>query len=202
MPWVVPAIVTAFAMFAATNIDDAVVLVVLNVASQAGGVPKRWEIWAGQYLGFSVLVLVSFTAALGLRVVPVEWVGLLGLIPLLLGVRGLLKLIRARRDRDPDPPVMATGLLSVVAVTVANGGDNIALYTPVFRIIGVADAAVTLAVFAVCTALWCLAGQLAVSHQRVVEVLQRASRWLVPVVFVVLGSYIVGRSGLMGSVFR
>ena len=202
MPWVVPAIVTAFAMFAATNIDDAVVLVVLNVASQAGGVPKRWEIWAGQYLGFSAILLVSFTAALGLRVVPVEWVGLLGLIPLLLGVRGLLNLIRARRDRDPDPPVMATGLLSVVAVTVANGGDNIALYTPVFRIIGVADAALTLAVFAVCTALWCLAGQLAVSHQRVVEVLQRSSRWLVPVVFVVLGSYIVGRSGLMGSVFR
>jgi cadmium resistance protein CadD (predicted permease) len=202
VPWVVPTIVTAFAMFAATNIDDAVVLVVLNVASQAGGVPKRWEIWAGQYLGFSVILLVSFTAALGLKVVPVEWVGLLGLIPLLLGIRGLLKLIRARRDRDPDPPVMATGLLSVVAVTVANGGDNIALYTPVFRIIGVADAALTLAVFAVCTALWCLAGQLAVSHQRVVEILQRSSRWLVPVVFVVLGSYIVGRSGLMGSVFR
>jgi cadmium resistance protein CadD (predicted permease) len=200
--WVVPVIVTAFAMFAATNIDDAVVLVVLNVASRAGGVPKRWEIWAGQYLGFSVILLVSFTAALGLRVVPVEWVGLLGLIPLLLGIRGLLKLIRTRRDRDPDPPVMATGLLSVVAVTVANGGDNIALYTPVFRIIGVADAALTLAVFAVCTALWCLAGQLAVSHQRVVEILQRSSRWLVPVVFVVLGSYIVARSGLMGSVFR
>jgi cadmium resistance protein CadD (predicted permease) len=200
--WVVPAIVTAFAMFAATNIDDAVVLVVLNVASQAGGVPKRWQIWAGQYLGFSVILLVAFTAALGLRVVPVEWVGLMGLIPLLLGIRGLLKLIRTRRDRDPDPPVMPTGLLSVVAVTVANGGDNIALYTPVFRIIGVADAAVTLAVFAVCTALWCLAGQLAVSHQRVVEVLQRSSRWLVPVVFVVLGSYIVGRSGLMGGVFR
>ncbi len=47
-------------MFAATNIDDAVVLVVLNVASQAGGVPKRWQIWAGQYLGFSVILLVAF----------------------------------------------------------------------------------------------------------------------------------------------
>ena len=135
-----------------------------------------------------MILLVSFTAALGLRAVPVEWVGLLGLIPLLLGIRGLLKFIRTRRDRDPDPPVLATGLLSVVAVTVANGGDNIALYTPVFRIIGVADAALTLAVFAVCIALWCLAGQLAVSHQRVVEILQRSGRWLVPVVFVVLGS--------------
>ena len=200
MPGVVPTIVTAFAMFAATNIDDAVVLVVLNMASRGGGIPKRWEIWAGQYLGFSVILLVSFLAALGLRVVPVEWVGLLGLIPLLLGIRGLVTLIRARRDGDPAPPVMATGLLSVVAVTVANGGDNIALYTPVFRIIGVADATLTLAVFAVCTALWCLAGQLAVSHQRIVEILQRWGRWLVPVVFLVLGVYIFGRSGLIGGV--
>src|SRR6516225_7415047 len=87
-------IVTAIAMFAATNIDDAVVLVVLNVASRAGGLPKRWEIWAGQYLGFSVLLLVSFLAALGLRVVRVEWVGLLGLIPVLLGIRGLVTFIR------------------------------------------------------------------------------------------------------------
>jgi cadmium resistance protein CadD (predicted permease) len=198
----IPTIVTAVAMFAATNIDDAVVLVVLNMASRGGGTPKRWEIWAGQYLGFAVILLVSSTAALGLRAVPVEWVGLLGLIPLLLGIRGLITLVRTRRDADPDPPVMATGLISVVAVTVANGGDNLALYTPMFRIMGVAEGAVTLAVFAVCTALWCLAGQLAVSHQRVVETLQRSSRWLVPVVFVLLGSYIIGRSGLMGGVFR
>jgi cadmium resistance protein CadD (predicted permease) len=197
VPGALATIVTAIAMFAATNIDDAVVLVVLNVASRAGGLPKRWEIWAGQYLGISVLVLVSFLAALGLRVVRVQWVGLLGLIPLLLGIRGLVTLIRTRRDGDSDPPVVATGLLSVVAVTVANGGDNIALYTPVFRIIGVADAALTLAVFAVCTALWCLAGQLAVSHRRVVEILERSSLWLVPVVLIVLGLYIIGRSGLL-----
>ena len=93
-------------------------------------------------------------------------------------------------------------LLSVVAVTVGNGGDNLALYTPVFRIMGVADAGLIVAVFAVCTALWCLSGQLAVSHQRVVEMLHRSGRWLVPVVFVVLGVYLVGRSGLMGGVFR
>jgi cadmium resistance protein CadD (predicted permease) len=197
----IPTIVTAVAMFAATNIDDAVILVVLNMASRGGGTPKRWEIWAGQYLGFAVILVVSSTAALGLRVVPVEWVGLLGLIPLLLGIRGLITLVRTRRDRDPDPPVMATGLISVVAVTVANGGDNLALYTPMFRIMGVPEGAVTLAVFAVCTALWCLSGQLAVTHQRVVEILQRWGRWLVPVVFLVLGVYIFGRSGLMGGVF-
>ena len=64
---VVAAIVTATAMFAATNVDDAVVLVVHNVASRAGGAPKRWENSAGQYLGFGLILLVSLLAALGLR---------------------------------------------------------------------------------------------------------------------------------------
>src|ERR1700751_4519464 len=82
VPGMIPTIVTAVAMFAATNIDDAVILVVLTIASRGGGTPKRWEIWAGQSLGFAVILVVSSTAALGLRVVPVEWVGLLGLIPL------------------------------------------------------------------------------------------------------------------------
>jgi monoamine oxidase len=41
-------------------------------------------------------------------------------------------------------------------------------------------------------------GQLAISHHRTIEMLQRSSRWLVPVVLIVLGLYIIGRSGLLG----
>jgi cadmium resistance protein CadD (predicted permease) len=188
-------------MFAATNIDDAVVLVVLNVASRASGAPHRWEIWAGQFVGIGLLVLVSFLAALGLSTVPVKWVGVLGLIPLLRGIHGLARLIRDRRVDGPDPPALARGLVSVVVITVANGGDNIALYTPAFRIMGAANATVTVVVFAICTAVWCLLGQLAISHQRLVEALQRSSRWLVPVVMTVLGGYILGRSGLLAAVW-
>jgi cadmium resistance protein CadD (predicted permease) len=192
---------TAVAMFAATDIDDAVVLVVLNIASRAAGAPKRWEIWTGQFVGIGLLVLVSFLAALGLGTVPVKWVGLLGLIPLLRGIQGLAKLIRDRRVVDPDPPPLARGLGSVVLITVANGGDNIALWTAAFRIIGTADAAVTVVVFAICIAVWCLLAQVAISHQGLVEALRRSSRWLVPVVMTVLGTYIIGRSGLLAAVW-
>jgi cadmium resistance protein CadD (predicted permease) len=194
---IVATIVTAVAMFAATNIDDAVVLVVLNIASRAAGAPKRGEIWAGQFVGIGLLVLVSFLAALGLGAVPVKWVGVLGLIPLVRGIQGLAKLIRDRRAEDPDPPPLARGLGSVVAITVANGGDNIALWTAAFRIMGAADAVVTVAVFAICIAVWCLVGQMAIAHQGLVEALERSSRWLVPVVLTVLGVYIIGRSGLL-----
>lgn len=193
-------IATAAGMFAGTNIDDAVVLTVLNISARSTGAPKRWEIWAGQYIGIGLMVVVSGIAALGLSFVPLEWVGLLGLVPIALGVRMLIKAIRAHRDGDPSPPAVATGLMSVIGVTFANGGDNISIYTPAFRIMGPRDATLTVAVFAVGTAVWCLAGFLLISHKRLVQVLVRFGQWIVPAVFLGLGLYILHRSGLLDKV--
>ena len=55
--------------------------------------------------------------------------GLLGLIPIALGIRGLLS------TQDGQPKV-ATNTVAVAAVTIANGADNISVYTPLFRTIG------------------------------------------------------------------
>ena len=116
MNGIVGTIAAAAAMFAATNIDGAVVLTVLNAASRATGTPQRWHIWAGAYTGIGLMVVVSLLAALGLRVVPLYWVGLLGLIPFTQGIIVLTASIRAVRSHDPDPPAVATGLFSVTAV--------------------------------------------------------------------------------------
>jgi cadmium resistance protein CadD (predicted permease) len=183
---------TAVTLFAGTNVDDLLVLTVLFLSSRATGRPRRWQIWAGQSLGIATLVAVSVVAALGLTIVPDQWVGLLGLVPFALGVRGLL------RAQDPDPPVVATGVLSVAGVTIANGADNISVYTPVFRTIDVAASAVTIAVFAVLVVVWCLAGSWLGSHRRVVAVIERWGHWIVPVVFMLIGAVIVVESGVIG----
>jgi len=164
------------------------------------GAPKRWEIWAGQFIGIGLMVVLSVIAALGLSFVPLEWVGLLGLVPLALGVWMLVKTVRARRVGDITPPAVATGLWSVVGVTFANGGDNISVYTPAFRIMGVGDTALTIAVFAVGTAVWCLAGFLLISHKQLVQALERFGRWIVPAVFIGLGLYILHGSGLLDKI--
>ncbi|MGW5108516.1 cadmium resistance transporter [Nocardia sp. NPDC004123] len=187
-------VVTAAAMFVGTNIDNAVVLTVLNVTSRSTGIPRRWQIWAGQFLGVGLIVAVSGLAALGLCAVPVEWIGLLGVVPLSLGI-GML--VRARRRCDRTPPAAGTGLWSVVGLTVANGGDNISVYTPAFRIMGTADALLTVMVFAILTAAWCSAGMVLIAHRRPAEILRRYSRWMMPVVLIVLGLYIIDRSGLV-----
>ncbi|REE96688.1 cadmium resistance transporter [Thermomonospora umbrina] len=185
---------TAVGMFAGTNVDDLIVLTVLFLASRAGGRPRVWQIWAGQYAGIAVLVLVSLVAALGLTIVPDDRVGLLGLVPFALGVRGLL---RARGTDSDDSPAVATGLLSVAGVTIANGADNISVYTPVFRTIGAGPVGATVVVFAAGVAVWCLAASWLGSHRRVIAVIERHGRWIVPAVFIAIGTVIVLESGVL-----
>lgn len=198
----------AVGVFAGTNIDDIVVLTVLFLASRTGGRPRAWQIVTGQYAGITALVAASALAALGLTVIPDRWVGLLGLLPLGLGAYGLARsagLTRALRagHRDARPePVVASGAASVAAVTVANGADNISVYTPMFRNLGVAESLVTVAVFAVLVALWCLAGSRLGGHRRLIEPVKRYGRWLVPGVFVLIGTTIVLESGVVVTVWR
>lgn len=189
---------TAAGLFGGTNIDDMVVLAVLNVSSRADGRPKVWQIWVGQYAGIAALVVISLLAALGLTLVPEGWIWLLGLVPLVLGVRKLVMAIRAHRCGDQISPAVATGLPGVIGLTLANGGDNIAAYTPLFSTIGVGDTAVTLVVFAAGVALWCLIGSWLVSHRKITQAIQRWGHWIVPAVYIVIGLYVIHRAGVLG----
>jgi cadmium resistance protein CadD (predicted permease) len=190
--------VAAAGLFAATNVDDLVVLAVLNASSRAAGRPKEWEIWAGQYAGVAALTTISLLGALGLAFVPEYWAGVLGLIPLTLGVRKLVHVIRARNSAQRDSPVLVSGLIGVVGLTIANGGDNIAAYTPVFRTLGAGRTAVTIAVFAAGVGVWCLAGYLLVAHPKATQVIRRYGRWVIPAIYILIGCYIISKTGLLG----
>ena len=199
---------TAVALFAATNVDDLVVLTLLSASSRASGRPRRWEIWAGQYLGFAVLVGLSLAAGRGLSLVPTRWLWLLALIPLTVGVVTLAAAVRAarrasnqrpRRPVAPGPERRAcsnvrwlswmAGVAGVGTLTVVDGADNLAAYTPVFATANDGRIAVTLAVFAVGVAVWCAAGALLTHHRRITDTLARYGRWILPAAFILIALY-------------
>ncbi|RZU77040.1 cadmium resistance protein CadD (predicted permease) [Micromonospora kangleipakensis] len=182
----------AAAVFAATNIDDIVVLTVFFVAARHAGRPRPWHIVAGQYLGIGALVAVAVVVAAGLLVVPDPWTGLLGLLPIGLGIRAVLS-----RSADDGPPAVVGSLLGVAGVTIANGADNVAVYVPVFRSLDPATGLVWLLVFAALVAVWCAVAALLGGHPRVVRLVGRAGRWLVPAVFVAIGATILVTSGVL-----
>ncbi|WP_260849468.1 MULTISPECIES: cadmium resistance transporter [Micrococcales] len=177
--------------------DDIVVLVVLFLASRRGK-PRPWQIVAGQYLGFITLVVVSVVAALGLTIIPDSWVGLLGLIPLTIGIWTLARgLRRNQADDDGEAKITAVGLWGVAGITIANGADNISLYTPIFRTSAPADVVVMIGVFLLLVAVWCGAGRLIGTHEAVTDALERVEHWLVPAVFIGLGLFILIESGVV-----
>lgn len=188
----------AVAMFAATNIDDFVLLTLFFML--AGRDRRRvGQIVAGQFLGIGVLVAISLLAAWGLRLVAPQWAGLLGLVPLTLGIVGLVR--QARRPGAPTPgdrPQSIGGVLGVTAATIASGGDNVATYTPAFRSMSPGAIAATIAVFAVLTASWLAVAAQVTRSATLMRRIARIRGWLVPAVLCLIGVTVIMRSGLLG----
>lgn len=187
------------AVYASTNIDDLLILGVFfaNPRVHVGSVV------AGRFIGLAALVLVSGTAALLALAIPGEWIALLGLVPLALGLRLLPALFRPGNDQGSDEGSCATGgdtgvpgygfaaqALSVAGVTLANGGDNLGVYIPLFAA-SPSAIATYVAVFAVMTLIWCLLGYLVVNNPLIGLRIRRYGHILLPVVLITLGLYIL-----------
>ncbi len=181
MNWLTSALITGAVAFSATNIDDIVFLTIFF--SQAS---RRWHVVVGQYLGFTALVLVSLIGFFGGQVLPHEWLRLFGVAPIVVGIKKLF----ANKRNDQVKPTN-TGTLDVATVTFVNGADNIGIYTPLFAVSAAPRVAVLIAVLYVLLAAWCVAGYLIHRQKAVAYTLQRWGHWIVPIVLVALGIYIL-----------
>ena len=187
-----PTPLLAAALFAATNVDDLFLL----IAFFADARMRPGAVVAGQFAGIAALVAASLVLALVAVVIPPAYVGLLGLVPIGLGLRALLALRSGEADGDVATPPSG-GALAVAAVTVANGGDNLGVYTPVFAVRDRGEVVVIVAVFALMTALWCAASWRLVAHPGWGKPIRRHARWLTPLVLVAVGVLVMHDAGTL-----
>ena len=184
-------------LFATTNVDD--ILVLLSFFSDRAF--RTRHIVAGQYAGTIAVVAVSIFLA---NLIPAAYVGVLGLAPLAMGVRKLIALRKSQAETD-DPRAAGSGVqnvLTVAAVTIANGGDNIGVYAPLFARTTRFEALELCAVFLVMTAVWCVLTQRFVNHPAVGRILQKHGDLLLPFVYIGLGAYILIQSGTVAMMLR
>ncbi|TCO44179.1 cadmium resistance transporter [Actinocrispum wychmicini] len=172
----------AVGVFAVTNIDDIVLLAVFF--GQAAG--RYGRVVVGQYLGFVGILAVSVAGVLGARLLPDSALPYLGLLPLLLG---LYTAWQAWRGGDGEMSAVgkAPTVVTVAAVTLANGGDNVGVYVPVFANGGTGQTVVYLVVFLVLVAVWCVAGRYLATRPAVTRAMTRWGHIVVPVVLIALG---------------
>lgn len=180
MNWFVSALITGAVAFSATNIDDIVFLTVFFSQSR-----HKRDVVFGQYLGFTALVLVSLIGFFGGQVLPHEWLRLFGIAPIAIGIK---KLFAKRADQLERA---STTMLDVAMVTFVNGADNIGIYAPLFAVSNVPRLIVLVAVLYVLLAAWCIVGYAIHRHKAVAYTLERWGHWIVPVVLIALGTYIL-----------
>jgi cadmium resistance transport/sequestration family protein len=205
------AILGGMTSFIATNLDD--VLILIMFFSQVSPSFRRRHIVLGQYLGFTALLLISLPGYFGGLVLPKAWVGLLGFLPVWIGMSQLLK----RESDKPEVKTVSneltfepkTSMMSVLksllrpqvyqvaAVTVANGGDNVGIYIPLFASSSLPRLAVIIGIFLILVGVWCWVAERLTRQRAIATLLTRYGHRAMPFVLIGLGLYILADSGTL-----
>ena len=207
------AIVEGVTAFAATNVDDLIIL--LLFFAQTNATFRAHHIVSGSYWGFAAIVAFSLVGFFGGLVVPSAWIGLLGFLPIILGIKQLMQ--REQEDAQvqavtndvfskPNYPPFIAGVLKllhpqaykVAAVTLANGGDNVGIYVPLFAASNAITLGVILIVFFLMLGVWCYIAYRLAQNPSIARVLTQYGDSVVPFVLIGLGLFILWKSGTFG----
>lgn len=186
-------IVTSIILYSGTAVDLLIILMLFFAKRKSR--KDIINIYLGQFLGSVSLIFLSLLFAFVLNYIPSkEILGLLGLIPIFLGLKVLLL-------GDSDGEAIAKeglrkdnkNLIFLVAmITFAScGADNIGIFVPYFTTLNLADLIVALLTFLVMIYLLVFSAQKLAQVPSVGETLEKYSRWFIAVVYLGLGIYIL-----------
>ena len=186
-------VVTSIILYSGTAVDLLIILMLFFAKRKSR--KDIINIYLGQFLGSVSLILLSLLFAFVLNYIPSkEILGLLGLIPIFLGLKVLLL-------GDSDGEAIAKdglrkdnkNLIFLVAmITFAScGADNIGVFVPYFTTLNLANLIVALLTFLVMIYLLVFSAQKLAQVPSVGETLEKYSRWFVAVVYLGLGIYIL-----------
>jgi len=196
------AILTGITAYISTSIDYLIILMV--IFGSVNRKERRLVYW-GDLLGTSVLVAASLVMAFILGFVPQEWVlGLLGIIPVLMGLRLLIS-----GESDDDEVVESQMkkrrniIMNVAIITIATcGADNIGIYVPIFAQSTAQTLTVILITFFFMLSLFCYVGYLLIKIPKVAEILERYGMYITAIVYIGLGLYIMFESGTIQHIVK
>lgn len=186
-------VVTSIILYSGTAVDLLIILMLFFAKRKSR--KDIINIYLGQFLGSVSLILLSLLFAFVLHYIPSkEVLGLLGLIPIFLGLKVLFL-------GDSDGEAIAKeglrkdnkNLIFLVAmITFAScGADNIGIFVPYFITLNLADLIVALLTFLVMIYLLVFSAQKLAQVPSVGETLEKYSRWFIAVVYLGLGIYIL-----------
>ena len=202
--WMLSIIFTATVLYTATAID---LLVILLIYFARAHTKKEYrDIYIGQFLGSMTLIIISLFFAFVLHYVPEKWMlGLLGLIPVYLGIKVAIfdDCEGEKRAKDALNDKGLSKLVGIVAlVTIAScGADNIGLFVPYFVSLNFSQLIVTLIVFVILIFVLIYTAQRLADIKDIGEIVEKFNRWIMAVVYIGLGIFIIIENDTIKTLF-
>ncbi|NMG20174.1 cadmium resistance transporter [Brasilonema bromeliae] len=211
MTWLISTLVIGISAAFATTFDDNLYLTAFFGKVNRTFRPKH--IVLGEFLGFTALVFASLPGFFGGLVIPEAWIGLLGLLPIAIGISHLM----SREDQQevvlqtvsvdlPSPAKSRPHKKSLLetlrdpqtyrvsSVTIANGGNNIGIYVPLFASSNLPSLGVILCVCYFTVGVWCCLSYFMTRNPLMAPLLARYGRKVFPLVLIWLGFSILMKS--------
>ena len=187
-------IVTAAILYIATALDLLVIL--LMFFARAKTRKEYRDIYIGQYVGSVTLIVISLFFAFVLNYVPEKWIlGLLGLIPIYLGIKVAIYgdsdgEERAKKELNEKGLSKLVGTIAIITVASC-GADNIGVFVPYFVTLSVTNLLITLFVFLILIFFLVFTAQKLANIPGVGEIVEKFGRWIMAVIYIALGLFII-----------
>lgn len=189
------AIMTAIVTYLATSFDEIPVLFLMY--SKAKKKREGKYITLGYFAGTFLLVGIGMLGAYGLLRIPMHWlVGLIGLIPLILGIKTLIK-VEEEEQVDSIASRFRFPGIQMLMITFAFGVDDLGVYLPLFTTFRIRDMISTLFVFAVGTGILCIISYRLLRVDRLAAFVEKKERYVVGIIFVLIGIYVLLECGTL-----
>jgi cadmium resistance protein CadD (predicted permease) len=182
----------AIIAFVMTNLDDLVVLTAFCGHKRY----RLREILLGQYLGFGVLVAVSLVGGVGVARFFTEYVRWLGILPIFVGIVWYLR-IQDRTEHGASSQQVVVGstarsrTMVVAGIGFADGGDNLAVYIPLFAAFESDEMMLVVGIFLAAAGLWVLFARWLANHPLLAARLDEYGEFVLPIVLFGLGVVIL-----------
>ncbi|MDO6574738.1 cadmium resistance transport/sequestration family protein [Staphylococcus pasteuri] len=196
-------IVTAAILYIATAVDLLVILLIFFARAKTR--KEYRDIYIGQYVGSVTLIVVSLFFAFVLNYVPEKWIlGLLGLIPIYLGIKVAIYddcegEKKAKKELNEKGLSKLVGTVAIVTIASC-GADNIGLFVPYFVTLSVTDLLITLFVFLILIFFLVFIAQKLANISGVGEIVEKFSRWIMAVIYIALGLFIIIENNTIGTI--
>lgn len=196
-------IVTAAILYIVTALDLLVIL--LMFFARAKTRKEYRDIYIGQYVGSVALIVISLFFAFVLNYVPEKWIlGLLGLIPIYLGIKVAIYgdsdgEERAKKELNEKGLSKLVGTIAIITIASC-GADNIGVFVPYFVTLSVTNLFITLFVFLILIFFLVFTAQKLANIPGVGEIVEKFSRWIMAVIYIALGLFIIIENDTIGII--